>query len=404
VSAYLLVKYKGQSKGAGQGKAVRMPLPVSVGTSPFAHIIVNSQALLPVSYEIAVDGDQTSRLRITALKDGSLVEQHELGRLGLQIKGPFLSGTVGQKAWRQRLAECLVLEQQWFDRLPEKARRWLGARLPQSGRLGAWAAAAAVSAVLLTFAASSGDRILDYSATPQMLQAGVLNRNLYGASATRLGYEKGVLFRVGGLQSGRRTQLRFDIGGLDEDREIEVLLNGTAVYASKADVKCVESFCSRTVLLPEAEGEADIFFRHNGAGTYLIKNVLVQEVMPLTPAEVATVNRWLESARRAWADRSVSAENIVFASEQIGKAEELASARSDGQQLLTEIQVLKQEVSSSFAEIVSDMTFKVRKDLKLGAVEEARKNLQLMLRLYPDPAHPEHRRLKNLLKETEGMQ
>lgn len=407
MQSYLLVRQKGQATLRNARKCVRMPLPLTIGTSAYADIIVNSHALLPVSYEIQATrglfSEPVESLRITAVKDGSVVHASELRRFGLDIKGPFpLIPGMTAHPLRRWLVEILVLERQWFMRLPERVRKLLGGGLKQQVRLPIWALVVTSLVALMSVVAAGSKIQEDLSLVPKRLQVGIIDRNTHGASRTRFGYENGVFFHVEGYSAKHKSQLHFDIGGLDEDNEVEVIFNGESVYATKADVSCVESFCSRIITLPPSE-EAKIFFRHNGSGTWLIKNILVNDLVMISPSESASVRKWLEAARRAWVDRNVSAENIVLASEQLAKAEDLASTRTGTEQLLIEIQVLRKEVEGSFAEIVNDLTFKVRKDLKLGDNEAAKQSLKLMLRLYPDPADPEHRRLNQLLKETEDM-
>jgi hypothetical protein len=395
-SSYAVVKQKSSKE------SVRMQLPLRVGTSPHADIIVNSQALLPCSYVI----DNTDQaMTIVAQKDGSLISPSEMNRFGLSIKGPFPGTAVDKPSLKQRLAEWIFLENLWFSKLPQNARNALGGSLPQKARLSSWATVAICTFALSFWLLGRQNTTQDFSSVPFALSVGVINKSLFGASPSRFGYEKGVLFHLSGMVPNQKTQLRFDVGGLDEDKEIEVVFNGASLFVSKADIACVELFCSRSLTLPIWEGgAAELFFKHNGSGTWLVKNVLVQQIPVITTAERSMVTRWLDAARRAWEDRNVSAENIVMASELISKAEELVNARDGSENLQTEVQVLKKEVTSSFDEIVNDLTFKARRDLKLGDVEGARKSLLIMLRLYPDPAHKEHQRISKLIKETEGVQ
>ena len=381
---------------------VRMQLPLRVGTSPHADIIVNSQALLPCSY--VIDGSD-ALLTIVAQKDGSLISSSEMNRFGLKIKGPFPGIAANRLSYKQRLAEWIVLEHIWFSQLPQNAKKKLGGALSQKARLGSWAAVAVCALALSIFAFGRQEKTEDFSNVPYALSVGVINKALFGASPTRSGNEKGVLFHLAGMVANQKTQLRFDVGGLDEDKEVEVLFNGRSLFSTKADIACVEQFCNRSITLPVWEGgEASVFFKHNGGGTWLVKNILVQQIPVITTAERSMVSRWIEAARRAWEDRNVSAENIVMASELIAKSEELVNTRDAAEDLQTEVQVIKKEVTSSFDEIINDLTFKARRDLKLGDVESARKSLQIMLRLYPDPAHKEHQRISKLIKEAEGVQ
>jgi len=395
-SAYAVIKLKGSSE------SVRMQLPLRVGTSPHADIIVNSQALLPCSYIIDGEG---SVMNIVAQKDGSLINPSEMNRFGFKIKGPFPGTAVDKLDIKQRLSEWRVFEQIWFAQLPQNIKKVLGASLGQKTRLGSWAAVVVCTLTLSLWVFSRKAAEQDFSKVPYALTVGVINKALFGASPTRTGHEKGVLFHLAGTVPGQKMQLRFDVGGLDEDKEVEILFNGKSLYTTKADIACVDQFCSRSLTLPVWEsGEASIYFQHNGSGTWLIKNILVQQIPVISTAERSMINRWLEAARRAWEDRSVSAENIVMASELIRKSEELVSTRDAAEDLQTDVQVLKKEVTSSFEEIVNDLTFKARRDLKLGDVEGARKSLLIMLRLYPDPSHKEHQRISKLIKETEGVQ
>ena len=395
-SSYAVIKQKGRND------SVRMQLPLRVGTSPHADIIVNSQALLPCSY--VVEGHGTA-MNIVAQKDGSSISPSEMSRFGLKIKGPFPGIVASKLSFIQRASEFVVLENIWFAQLPETVKKVLGGRFPQKARLGAWASAAVCTLALAMWAFGRQAVTEDFSNVPYALSVGVINKALFGASPTRVGNEKGILFHLAGLVPNQKTQLRFDVGGLDEDKEVEVLFNGASLLTTKADIACVEQFCSRSITLPVWEkGTAAIFFQHNGSGTWLVKNILVQQIPVITTAERSMVSRWLEAARRAWEDRNVSAENIVMASELITKSEELVNARDAADDLQTEVQVLKKEVTSSFDEIINDLTFKARRDLKLGDVESARKSLLIMLRLYPDPAHKEHQRISKLIKETEGVQ
>ncbi len=395
-SSYAVIKQQ------GSGASVRMQLPLRVGTSPYADIIVNSQALLPCSY--VVEGQGTV-LNIVAQKDGSLIDPSEMNRFGLKIKGPFPGVVASKLSFKQRVSEWVVLESIWFAQLPETVRKALGGSFPQKARLSAWATAVVFTLALSVWTYGRQKVTEDFSNVPYALSIGVINKALFGASPSRVGNEKGVLFHLAGMVPNQKTQLRFDVGGLDEDKEVEVIFNGKALFTTKADIACVEQFCNRSITLPVWDkGAAAIFFQHNGSGTWLVKNVLVQQISVITTAERSMINRWLAAARRAWEDRNVSAENIVMASELISKSEELVNARDAAEDLQTEVQVFKKEVTSSFDEIINDLTFKARRDLKLGDVDGARKSLLIMLRLYPDPAHKEHQRISKLIKETAGVQ
>jgi len=393
-SSYVVIKQNGRRD------IVRMQLPITIGTSAHADIIVNSNALLPCSY--VIEGN-VEKLNVVAQKDGTLVSPTEMGRFGINIRGPFPGLALKNMSILQKAAEWIVLESLWFAKLPAHVKRLLGGVLSQKARLGLWATVVLSVSLLTMFAVGRQPVTQDLSNVPHDLQVGVVNKTLYGASPTRLGNEKGVLFHLAGMLLNQKMQLSFDVGGLDEDKEIEIFFNGTSVFTSKADIACVEQFCNRSVVLPGWENEqSEIFFKHNGRGTWLIKNLLVQSIPVISAAERSMVNRWLEAARRAWEDRSVSAENIVMAAELISKSENLVNVRDNAVDLQTEVQVLKKEVTSSFEEIVNNLTFRARRDLKLGDVESARKSLSIMLRLYPDPAHKEHQRISRLIKETEG--
>ena len=192
-SSYAVIKQKGRSD------SVRMQLPLRVGTSPHADIIVNSQALLPCSY--VVEGHGTA-MNIVAQKDGSSISPSEMSRFGLKIKGPFPGIVASKLSFMQRASEFVVLENIWFAQLPETVKKVLGGRFPQKARLGAWASAAVCTLALAMWAFGRQAVTEDFSNVPYALSVGVINKALFGASPTRVGNEKGILFHLAGLVDG----------------------------------------------------------------------------------------------------------------------------------------------------------------------------------------------------------
>src|SRR5690606_26250337 len=110
--------------------------------------------------------------------------------------------------------------------------------------------------------------------------------------------------------------LTLEVGGLDENREIVIEMNGGEAAVIDADPECIKRMCEKRFAIPASlvrQGRNELRLVRHGKGPYLVANLLLNPLPPLNDAEKITVERWIEGAERAYADRGISLENVVYA-------------------------------------------------------------------------------------------
>jgi hypothetical protein len=381
----------------------KLPLPVTVGSSSNCDVVIVSEVVPKLSQVIGVANGSLAvyNQQATTLSDVSTLE-----RFGLKVIGPVTESDGAKSPLKTLISEAFAVESYFFRKIPQRWRHYLGESLGQARRLSVWGVVLAtliLSVVVLDRGETRPN--LDLSNQAIVLQSGQIYGDLTGSSATRFGYEKGILYKAA-IEKKQAQLLTFDVGGLDEKRELSIQVNSKEIGQLDADPECLKKMCTKSFPVPLkliSNGVNEIRFVRHGQGPYLVSNLSLVPLPSLSPAESLTVDRWIEGAERAYSDRGISLDNVVHAFSLLNKAQSLVSTRLVDSDVRSRIAVLLKKVGSEIKEVTETFWFDSQRSLQLGEFEAAVKSLKSLLILYPNPADPKHREIKAQLKTIEEL-
>lgn len=387
--AYIVVKVK---KGRLRR---RVPLPVFIGNSGACDVVVNSEALAPISYVIR---HHDRMLRCTNIKTGVEATISSLEQFGLKISGPFpwphfspknFWRKIGMEPWRRYVMECAASAEAFYPLL--------------------------LSAALLLFCGLVGSgaycyyHTKDHSEDIRHLGWDVMSGDLIGASPRRFGYEKGATFMFelpkGGIKD--HVLLSFVTTGINYPQELRMTLNEHQIFVSDVESGCVAAECEKQVHIPMnlLRGGANvlkIIHRPIESG-YMVRGIHVRKVPPLTEMEREHVRVWLILAQRLYDERGVVPENLVNAKHHVAKALHLLGNRIGDSALLNKGRVLAQEIDQEFKDQARQLWSSAQVQIRLQRFDSAAKPLQILLKMYPDPTTKEHQEVKERLQQLRDL-
>jgi len=389
---YICIKEKG-----ARSAYHRLALPVTVGSSGNCDIVIASEQMAPCAYAIY---QEAGDLVVGQVSTGNIVARKVLSDLNLKCIGPIQAADGKLGPLKCKMREFAKVEQELFEKLPPAIQRMTGKGLGEK-RLAVWAACISLLLGTMLLWPAQNQAVTDFHDSPIALGFDTVMVDTIGASLKRRGYEKGILFHIDGLPkmlpSDGGITLNFEGVGFRHSKEITVEFNGQAVYETEFDPECVFAFCSHQVSLDGSLVNENLnslrFVHHVPNSPYFIKNVHVRMTPVLSEMEKVQVTRWLELAKRAFDMVNIAEDNLLTAKSHLRRSLQLLENRKGGADLKLKGEALLNDVERAWEEQVKELWTKVHVSMQLERFPAAERQLQVLLRLHPDPSSAEHQRI-----------
>ena len=388
-------------------RARRLSLPLTVGASGLADIIVNSSAVAPCAVVVEAQG---GALRFVDPHLGSLVDAGRLARYGVQIVGP-IAGHARAPGPLQKIAEGLAEERAWIARRPPIMRGLLGGALRQKLRLTVWVVAALATVVWLAKPPQALPPPADLSVKEIKLTPGSIQTSRIAASDHYPQFRRGFTMGFLGAEPlvvGEAALLRFVAAGLDQRAELTLAVNGRRVYQSAADPSCLDVGCPVQVVVPAGvikAGKNLLVGTHEPASSaWLIRDVLLVPLSDLTPERRAAAEAEYLRAQRFYDERGIVHDNLVQARAELQRLDRLLVGAKGVDELRTRATTLHDEVSRALAQLEADLEFRTSQAMQLNRLNQVETHLKELLELHPDVTTPEHQELRRRIAALKELQ
>lgn len=203
---------------------------------------------------------------------------------------------------------------------------------------------------------------------------------------------------------GGRVAVHYSLGGIDEPKELAVLINGTRLtYAPLAPGKWLlgqELAVPRELLRPGS----NVLTFDNTLTPQQKKRWGVSQVSiiekPLPAADPNKAQQLFKLGKAAFDTRSVAPQNLTRAIAYFDEARAYLEALAKPPPLYAEIGKAEKAAQEELQNILDSQLFAAEKALRLNSREEAAHVLRELLRYFPDPDDPRHERVKARLNEV----
>jgi len=201
--------------------------------------------------------------------------------------------------------------------------------------------------------------------------------------------------------------LAFEAMGLDHAGEIKIQINGQEVFVSELDPSCLRVFCPRDITLPAGLLQPGVnqmqIIHQPTVSDYLVRSVSVRRLVTVGPDQLQRAVELLSAARRRFEDRLVSADNLFAARRVLEEASQIVHVGDEAAGLRAEIHALRELVDKDLLRQAEELVRRVERNERLGHQDDLRRDLQMLLRIHPDPASRENMSIqKRLLKLKEA--
>lgn len=399
-SAYALVT----APGVRQRRRLR--LPVTIGSSTACDVIVNSAAVAPLGYVVYSEKGVLHAFHNASSRE---VPLRSLKALGIELVGPIAGEAKTSGRAMPAPREFLAKEAARFDRLPSAVRTALLGSLPQKARLGVWGFAFTLGIALLTGVGQEAPPALDLADDAKELAFDAIFTQTVGASPKNpdfvKGYEKGVTFVLDmpAVDASLASLMSFDVAGLNLGHELILKINDKVVLQTEAEGACAQESCSKSLRLEQGllkPGQNKIVFEHTRPeSSYFLARIHVRSLPPMKAEETQQAARWLEIAERAYAERQIVPDNVVTAGRFAEQVLKLARERDGAKDVESRAAALKREIDVAHVAMAKALWDEFAVNERLERRPEQERVLDHLLRLYPDPAAPEHARVREKLEE-----
>ena len=382
--------------------AKRLPLPVTIGSSSLCDVIINSNSV--AEFARIIYGRPDGKLGLADPMSGVELPMSNLANYGIAVSGPYSLGN--KSPIEAKFQDLLAAEAIWFAGLSTKIRSLSGGSLPQKNRLGVWGAGACILlAIGLRLGTGSPARQPDLSRQPLPITYASITPNGFGSVQSMRSYANGLTFIVEvpeGVNQLPHT-FSFDAKELEADRELTILVNDKEVYSTKPDRDCLSSYCAHSALIPIGtltKGTNSIFIQHKPVSSdYVVKNLILAQLTNPTGAENVAIQQSFALAKRAFEERGISHENIIAASREVTKLNELLNRRLGVEELQAETSVLSKNIQDELGRMRDELWFNAQKEKQLGNFKSAKTKFEGLLQLHPDNRTKERQLVQEQLDE-----
>ncbi len=385
----------------------KMNLPCSIGARGDCQVIIHSPTLSGTFKSLRIK-DQDLELydagSNTHLQGESL--RSFFRSCGLKIDGPFWVKN-SQSAFRQKLSEILQKENRFFETLPSRLRKWLGASLPQNERLFFWL----ILLCLFTTLAKTIDRLADLSGSKNRK---IISSNLDGLPKLTLGSDPSNQTLKDGfnllieLPKATQTQdllLRFENRGITDAGDLQIRYQGKPFFESSSQTECHAKYCLSTVRLPSGTKKDVLqldFIKKYSEYPYRIKKIEITPLKEANEEDKLALKMSLDLAKRKLSERKIAHTNLIAAKKSLDKLAANLDTFRDEKALKAEVQILKDQLTVAWNEALASLEFEASRQGKLGHYTQAKTTLETMLGFYPDPRQAEYLRIRAQIEDLEN--
>jgi hypothetical protein len=374
-----------------------------IGSNPACDIIIHTDAIAEFAFELRCDA---KALVVYNPKTNTTDSIASLSRFGIQVSGPLQAKDEFLNT-KSKPREWFAKEDLWFDRLPTVFGSIVGGFLPQKARYGCWVA---IAILTMGFAAIPDQKSeIDLSTTPITLEMGKISSEIIGFTIQRQGYETGALLNIDvSPQEAKQAHLmQFRTAKLDAKNEIKMFVNKHEIFASEAMPNCLKRFCNvvfrinRGVLIT---GTNQIKIVHQDPRSfYIIGDMLVRSLPPISQEEIKRVERWEAVANRAYNERDIVPENLVRVRRDLEQALDFLNTRDGAENLRSRIEAFQSEAKAAFEREAKERWSRIEVSQKLRNLDDTIFHLQKLMALYPDTSSEEHRKIQKRMQQVKEM-
>lgn len=381
------------------GNYTCLDLPALVGSSPKSDIIINSDVVMPLAKVIYHNGHS---LKVLDLKTKSLQNCRSLESYGIYFKGPYDSVNLKRNVFSRFFFELASGEQNWFHSLPLKVQKILGKSMGQRLRLSSWSAIIAI--FLLVSLGGNEQVMIDRSNEVINVEYETVFSQSIGAVSNYRDFRHGAQFSVTIPKDkiGLPHVVHMKLQNVDSPAEITAYVGHAKLFESTVDAICVREGCDHEFVVPGVNITTEqlvIKLSHNKAESdYLVSDLLVMPMRPLTDREWFSIRQQYERAKRFFAERLIARENVLMARRELNKIHMFLANRTGSVEFKVQVDSLLEEIDSYIKAETEGVLFEAKKGIKLRRFDEALVKLQLLKEFFVDESHPKYEQLVQLIE------
>ncbi len=356
-----------------------LKLPINMGGHESCDILLHSRQSVAPEFTLHM---HEGKLLARSQKSGHPVDLHLFECMGILIDGPFFEipskkkDVPKSKSKKMRLlllSTCLSL---------------------------------ALLGIILGLKHNLRSATPDLSQVPIALREGRLHRRPFGYTPMFSGNRSAVHFQWSAKTPNVPYLFSFLAGSLDLNHEIVVTINSRIIYHYSLDINCVENFCPIEIMIPMDSLHKEInllsVLHRQKESFYIIKDVVLTPIPPVSDDELAEIHRKNKLAHRYFEDRHISSINLVSAHSQIARALELVGKRQVPKDLKIEITGLAKDIEGQLQQMVQKLEDEMTNQIKLQLHYEAIKNAEQLVKLYRESDYIKRGRVIALMEQLKS--